>query len=325
MQLETKIALFGGVVPGVMALATLLPAWWRAKKRGTLAREGDKRPARDGPVWLAPILVFVAFAGADYAVNGPPHWWTPHGPYRFIHAVGLMCALGVLEGLVRVPVWIAAVLRAAALAGVVWMLGSPYSGEGRVVATHEYLGWMLVLAIGGSAMITLADRGARSIRGALAPIVLLATVGGAAAIVMLNTLAFAAQTAPAPVAVLTNVAIVSVFVRAIRLDRGGVTAVLGVVYAWVVGAYFQTGILSMPALVLVALSPIGLACAAAMPKRHWTLRLAACLIVTGVCLGAAAWVSTLAAPAGDNSGDPDPYADSYGLAPARTLAPWSAS
>ncbi|MEZ6318201.1 MAG: hypothetical protein R3B49_05510 [Phycisphaerales bacterium] len=308
MQLEIKIALFGGVVPGVVALATLLPAWWRAKKRGTLAHAGDERPARDGPVWLAPVLVFVAFAGADYAVNGPPHWWTPHGPYRFIHAVGLMCALGVLEGLVRVPVWIAAVLRAAALAGVVWMLGSPYSGPDAFVPTHDYIGWMLAMTIGGSAAITLADRGAQLMRGAFTPIVLLALVGGAAKVAEMNTLGFAAQTAPALVAVLTNVLIVSAFVRGIRLDRGGVTAVLGVVYAWLAGTYFQAYALSMPVLVLVALSPIGLACAAAMPKRPWPVRLGVCLIVTGVCLGAAAWVSTLAAPAGDDSGDPDPYA-----------------
>lgn len=322
MQLETKIALVGGVLPGVIALATLLPAWWRAKRRGTLTR-GD----RDGPVWLAPALVFVAFVLGDYAVNGVPHWWTPHGPYRYVHAAGLMCALGVLEGLVRLPAWLAAALRASALAGVVWILGSPYSGDGAVVPTHEFVGWMLTLAIAGSASITLADAGARRLRGPLAPIALLALAGGAAGVVMLNHLAYAAQTAPALVAVLTNVAIVSCFVRGVRLDRGGVTAVVGVVYAWVAGAYFQAEILSLPALALVVIAPLGLAAAAAFPKRPWPVRLGVALLVTALCLGSAVWVSTLAAPADDGSGEPDPYADYYGWSdtPAGTLAPWSAS
>ena len=72
MQLETKIALFGGLIPGAVALAVLLPAWRRAGRRSGDDQGGPRR----GPFWLAPLCtiviltVFMYLSWREIKLNG---------------------------------------------------------------------------------------------------------------------------------------------------------------------------------------------------------------------------------------------------------------
>jgi len=287
MSLEARILLFGVVVPGLVAVASVLTVWRRARSRGTLDRDD-----RDGPVWLVPPLLLLGFSLADWVIQGVPSLWPDSAAARYTHAVALVALLGLTEGLIRLPIWTALTARMLVYAGVVWILVEPYREVG-TVPDALFFGWMAVAALGGGAVATACDRAAKDLRGGLTAIILLPVVVATAAIAFEGTLAYASQTLGSTVAVLASVLVAGLVVRGIRLDRGGVTTVLGILLAMFLGVGLHAGGLHAPPLVLLGIAPLGLVAAWWLRDRHWLWRHGAGLLATLTVLGAAVGVTLL--------------------------------
>jgi len=304
MQLETRILLFGAILPGLLAGAGLLIAWRRARKRGVLARDD-----RDGPVWLMPILLLIGFIAADWVIHGHPRLWPDSAAYRYPHAVGLAAALGVVEGLLRLPRWLMLMLRSVVYAAIGWILVERYHEVG-TVPTEQFVGWLLVGGIGGGMIATAADRAARDLPAGLGPALLLPIAGATAAIGYFGTLAYAAQSLPSTIAVLVAALVVGLLVRGLRLDRGAITTLVGIMIAMGFGAGLQAEVVSTPALLLLGMSPLGLLAAAWLGARHWAWRVIAGLIATGAILAASGAAMSLATTQeSPDASTADPYAD----------------
>lgn len=311
---DLRAILIAGVIPGVVSGVALLLLWWwdRWRQRKVAASgepSGGRGGARErfGPVWLLPVLLAGSFIAGDYTVNGPPFWWPDSNPYRFVHAAAALGLLGLVEGVFRLAWWVAAVLRAGVLGGIVWMLGEGYVPH--AVAEHDFVGWMLLAGLGGAGLIAGLERGARELRGAVPMVPIVMTFGAAPGLMFFAGYAGLAQAAIGPIACATAAMVVGLLFRdRLRIDRGAVTVACGLLIAMAAGAGFQVEPLSGPALLLFVAGPVGIAAAAGFASRHWGLRLAAAIIATGAMLGASAYALHLAQPE-PVAEEEDPYAD----------------
>lgn len=274
MSIETKIVLFAGLIPGVVVGAGLLASWTLARKR---ARPDSETPAE--PRWAAPVLLALVFLPADYAVKGFPTLWTDNAVYRYPHAALLIAAVAVLEGFAR-PAWYARMpLRAGAVAGAAWILGWPYViPPSEIMPVHQFVGWACVSALGAMLVMEAADRGARHLRGPATPIVLLPAMAATPAVCFLFGSAYAAQSGAVLVAVTVASLLAGLLVRRLRLDGGGVTGMLALMYVFVLGTAFHFDPRSLASLLLIGAAPAGLGVAALPGVRD-----------------RAAWVRTIAA------------------------------
>lgn len=314
---DLRTILVAGVIPGVVSGVALLLLWWwdrwrqRRVSGASDASPGERSRARErvGPVWLLPVLLAGSFIAGDYTVNGTPFWWPDSNPYRFVHAAAALGLLGLVEGVFRLAWWVAAVLRAGVLGGIVWMLGEGYVPH--AVAEHDFVGWMLLAGLGGAGLIAGIERGARELRGAVPMVPIVMTFGAAPGLMFFAGYAGLAQAAIGPIACATAAMVVGLLFRdRLRVDRGTVTVACGLLVAMAVGAGFQVEPLSGPALLLFVAGPVGIAAAAGFAGRHWGLRLAAATIASAALLGASAYTLHLAQPEPAPE-EEDPYADYY--------------
>jgi hypothetical protein len=155
-QMQERLMTYAGFIPGSIALVLLLCAWYfhafqasRTDLDELLEEEEDEapRPVSGGPRWLLPILLAVGVAGADYAINDTFHLWPDSNTNRFTHAILLIALMGVAEGLVKLPLFVAFSMRLLAYAGAFWMLAEGYV-ETQFGTTGNLIGFTLVATLG---------------------------------------------------------------------------------------------------------------------------------------------------------------------------------
>ena len=135
-QLQDRLMIYGGFIPGAISLILLMAAWYiHAFKKSRIDHvdddqgddeDGKGRTVSAGPRWMLPIMLAIGFAGADYAANYEFHLWPDGNNYRFTHAIALIAIVGVLEGVVRLPLLVGFVLRMLGYGGAFWMLAEGY-------------------------------------------------------------------------------------------------------------------------------------------------------------------------------------------------------
>lgn len=301
MPLEQRIALFGGIIPGLLTAISLVAAWWIPAlinknlhanifvQRAAAPAERDRTPPfrEAAKLWVAPVLVFVAVCLADWVINGRWVWQFSHNAtFRFPHAVGLFALAGVIEALIPAPSWSRAPFRAAAAVGAMFLLVHPYVGG--AVEPGAFWAWTVIAAAAAAVTVTAAETGAQRLgafatAAALAPGLAIAIgamshstlvsqmlaeghwlgsdISGEPAGYKTN-LSYPMQTGHALIAVLVAAGGVALVVRPLTLARGGMTAIAGAALCWAIAGGFWDDDVSIPTLALVAATPAGLAVAA---------------------------------------------------------------
>ncbi len=297
--METKLALFAGVIPGAISLAVLVLAW-------RMLRENSTR----GAAWASPVLVAVAVVLGDYSKFGLPELWPDSNTYRFPHAAGVLAIAGLIEALIRLPAWGALLVRAIAYAGVTWMLCEGYHPQ--VLSTGQLAGLIGVASVGMALVAHAADRGAAALPGWRGPAMLAVVFMAAGPLALLGGLSYGMHLATAMIAFTVAAAIVGLIAPRLSLSGGGVTVLVGVVLALILGMGVQTEPVSVGALIALALTPAAIGVAALIPKHRERTR----VWFTGLCvLGglSLAFGQLLTARAEiERERADDPYADSYG-------------
>ncbi len=297
--METKLALFAGVIPGAVTLLTLAVMWrWRGRSGGV------------GPLWVAPVLVGLALVLGDFSKFGMPELWPDSNTYRFPHVAALLTLAGLVEALTRLPAWGVLAMRSAAYAGVVWMLSEGYSPQ--VLSTAELVGLIAVASAGMALVAHAADRGAASLPGWRGPSVLAVVFVAAGPLAFLGGLSYGMHVATAMIAFTVAGAIAGFFAPRLTLRGGGVTSLVGVVLALILGMGVQSEPVSIGALLALGASPAAIGVAALVPGSRRRAR----VWFSGLCmLGvlALAYGQMLEAKAAlERERADDPYADYYG-------------
>ncbi|MGV6813974.1 MAG: hypothetical protein ACWA5W_03075, partial [Phycisphaerales bacterium] len=165
-QLQQRLMIYGGLIPGALALVLLLAAWYihafaqsRVDHLDHVDAEGDAELARvsDGPRWLLPMLLAIGFAGADYAANETFQLWPEANNYRYTHAIGLIMLVGLIEGLVRLPMVLGFVVRVLGFGGAFWMLSEGYV-PGVFADSSVLIGSTIFASLAGALVATGVDR-----------------------------------------------------------------------------------------------------------------------------------------------------------------------
>jgi hypothetical protein len=280
MTQELKVALLAGVVPGTLAGLALLAAWLVARRRDRT--DAEHAGARTLARWPIPLAVLLAYPIANRAVfTGWPDLWPKSATERLPHAAMLLAALALLEALVRLPREARFVLRAAAIAGASWMLGGPYMP--RVVDVPTFVGFTGMAGLLGAAAIALAERGAGTLGARRSVPMLLVWAGAMVPALFFAGLASGAQTGgPLVIAMVVAAVVFAVLRPGLPLDRGPLTALMGVPIALCLATGWQNGAPPVAALVLLPLAPAALAAASSRSARGVLVAAVALLLTLGV-------------------------------------------
>lgn len=341
-QLQHRLMIYAGFIPGGLALVVLLTGWYLHALRGSRADlegvdgddagDGDGAYETDGvdgvdaspapgvsagPLWLLPLLLGLGVMGADYATNYGFSLWPDANTYRYPHAIGLIALLGMAEGLVRLPVLAALVLRVVAYAGAFWMLSEGFTdtvlgGSGNLVA------YALLASLGGALVATGIEERAR-LEHARRPapwidaLVWLIVLGVFMAVLKAHHFALGAMLPAGVIAVLVSAALVSAVFPALTLARGGHSVLVGLVMMLLTGAFVQVGTENLAGLLL--LIPPALVLLVPLPDRSRANR----LLTRGVMALAAGGVAVLLSvgpttgfwPAGDDASPEDASLEDY--------------
>jgi hypothetical protein len=301
-DLIQRLTLHGGVIPGFLALVLLAGFWLRHRigRRAGLAPGGNDAPG-EGPLWLLPVLIALGFAASFWVVNQSLDFWPIDNTKRAVHAVLLFAVLGVAEGLVRIPQWIAVAPRALVYGLATWMLTEGYAPQ--TISTPEMWGYVALAALGGALIARGVEASFTGTRGWTGPAAALVLIGGVQPVLHFAGFSSGSLALAGAIAVLSSAAIVSVFAPAFSLTRGTVTVLVGLVLVSVLGAGVQSEPKSAPGLLLLALAPLGLT--VATNHRLGTLALRASL--TGAMAAAALAVVLWT----DRDSKPAPGGDAY--------------
>lgn len=262
-QLQQRLMLFAGFIPGGIAFALLLVAWYlhalRASKTDLDDRDENREPT-SGPRWLLPILLLLGVVGADYAINDTFQLWPDSNNDRLPHAAALLALAALIEGLVKLPLLLGALLRAVAYAGVFWMLSEGYAdtvlgGSGNLIA------YTLFAALYASLIATAADTSTQHNNphqrlgwvDAACWILILAAV---MPVFLKNNYAQGGMFPAGLISVLTSTLIVGLIFRAFSLARGGITFIVGFILMMLTGTIVQAGVNTLPAVLLAATLPL---------------------------------------------------------------------
>ena len=311
-QLQQRLMIYGGLIPGALALVVLLGAWYihafKASRVDHTQHEdqddGVEKRA-DGPRWVLPILLAVGFAGADYAANDSIQLWPEANNYRFTHAIGLIMLVGVIEGLVRLPMLVGFVLRAVGFGGAFWMLSEGYV-PGVFADSSVLLGSAIFAGLAGSLVASASDRNSEDTPAWVDSMSWLVIVGASMPIFLQNHFSTGAMIPAGIIAVLVSAMLTSLVFRDLRLSRGGVTVLVGFVLTMLVGSIIQTGVVNLPAVLLVALSPMVMM-VPRVGKSNWRL-LGARMVMLAAVLGSSAGLIFMS---GSNDSEMGEEGDSY--------------
>lgn len=265
-QLQQRLMIYGGFIPGAISLVLLVGAWYfHAFKKSRVDHHEDgedgsgveveRHAGSDGPRWLLALMLFVGFAGADYAASYTFHLWPDSNNYRFTHAIGLIALVGVLEGFVRLPLLVAFVFRVLAYGGAFWMLGEGYA-VGVFGDTPSFVGSALFAAIVSALIATSADRTNEQTPAWVDAITWLVIAGATMPILLQNHFSIGAMVPAGIIAVLVSAAMTSLIFRDLRLSRGGVTVLVGFMLTMLTGSIIQTGADHLSSVLLLALAPM---------------------------------------------------------------------
>ncbi len=298
-ELLFRITLHGGILPGAVALITLALLWWRhtARNKDTGSDIGP------GPIWALPLLLTAGVIAADWVVKQSFSWWPTDNTKRVFHAILLIGLLAAAEGGLRLPGIARIATRFLAFAAATWMLTEGYRPG---VLSNAQL-WLLVAGAGvwGTTLATLANASLSKTPGWAASVAALVLLAGVQPFLHLAGYSSGSLALVGALAVMTNAVIVGVIFRKFTIAPGAATVVVGLVLIGLLGAGIQSEPKSVPALVLIALSPIALT----LRFRGLIPTLILRTLVAGALIGAAMAAVTLSganAPAED-----DPYADYY--------------
>jgi hypothetical protein len=303
-EMVLRLVLHGGVIPGAVSLLLLGVLWWLHGRKAALPRDEGER-AGDGPRWLLPVLLAGGFIAADYVVKVRLEWWPGDNTMRAAHAAALLGLFGFLEGLVRIPRWAAALGRGVVFAAVAWMLSEGYAPQ--TISTPDLWGIVAACGLIGSLIAQGAERGAEASPGWTGALVWLFVAALAMPMFFLAGFAGGTTAMTGVIAVLTSTLIVSAFVTDLRLSRGGVTVLVGLLLVGLLGVGVQTGTDRVPALLLMAGVPLVLTLDAGGAKRTMLVR----LVAAAAILGAAGGLLAFDGAGSDDAEEVDPYADYY--------------
>lgn len=262
-QLQQRLMLLGGFIPGGIAFAALLIAWYIhafRESRTDLDDEDDARTPSPGPRWLLPILLAVGVVGADLAVNSKFQLWPDANSYRFPHAITLIALMAVAEGLVALPLLAVFFMRTLAYAGAFWMLAEGYT-DTVLAGSTNLVAYTLFAALAAALFATSADRIAsrnhhdRTL-GWLDAITWILIIAAMMPVLFVNNFGFGAMIPAGIIAVLSSATIVALIFRSFTLTRGGITVLSGFVMMLLTGSLVQTGADNLPSILLITILPL---------------------------------------------------------------------
>jgi hypothetical protein len=301
-ELLIRVVLHAGVIPGAVSLALLALLWYRHTRSAERASAEGRVGARS-PRWAAPLLITLAAVASIWVVEQSFELWPTSNTRRFYHAAALIGLVATVEGLASWPLIARVVGRATVYAGATWMLTEGY----RPGVLSDTQLWLLVgvAAAAGAMLATLADAGLNRAKGWTGPLVALILMAAVQPFMHFAGYSSGSLMLVGPLAVLTSALLVGI--RFKRLDLGGGTATLlvGLVLLGLLGAGIQSEPKSLPALLLVAASPVALAVRFRGPLPTLALRVAAVGLFVAPAMGL-----LMAKPAPAPAED-DPYADYY--------------
>ncbi len=300
-ELAFRVAVHGGLIPGLVAFFVLVALWWRHTRR---ARSPDA-PAGVGPAWALPLLMSLGVVAADWVAKQSLAWWPADNTRRLGHAALLVGAAGAVVSVQRVPTAARIAVRAVALGAVAWMLTEGY----RPGVLSDGQMWALVAACAGvgAVLATLADASLARTPGWTGPAAAVAVLGLFQPFLHFAGYSSGSIAMTGALAAASAALLVAARFRAVRADGVG-TAVTGLVQIGLLGAGVQSEPKSLLAIALAAACPLALGVRLRKPIPTLLLR----AVVAAATAGAALGVLALA-PA-----EPDPYADwSVGLSSVR--------
>ena len=310
-QLKERLMLYGGLIPGAISLIVMMSVWYLHAFSQSRAdhiddgyedefEESERKPHSKsiGPRWALPMLLVVGFVGADYASNEIFHLWPQSNNYRYPHAIGLIMLAAIVEGLISLPILLGFATRLLAFGGAFWMLSEGYV-DAVFGDSATFVGYTVVAAVAASLISTAADRNSEEMPGWIDSITWLVIAGGSMPILLANHFAIGAMIPAGIIAVLVSTLITSLIFRNLRLSRGGVTVLVGVMLTMLTGSIVQTGADNLPALLLLGVSPM----VVAIPLKgvggikQLLIRLILLVVILGSSGGLMYWSS---AKAGDD-------------------------
>ena len=286
-QLQERLVIYGGFLPGAVSLILLMAAWYfHAFKKSRVDHaesNEEEQPRRSGgPRWLLPIMLAMGFVGAVYASDSTFKLWPDSNNDRYMHAIALIALVGVLEGLVRLPVLVGFAFRFVGFGGVFWMLAEGYPGV--FGNTQTFVGSAIFAALASSLIATASDRNSEDTPAWVDAITWIVIAGAAMPIFLFNSFSTGAMIPAGIIAVLVAAMLTSFVFRDLRIARGGVTVLVGFMLTMLTGSIIQTGATNLPAVLLVAASPM----VTLVPLRSVSglRRLLARLVLLAMVLGA---------------------------------------
>lgn len=301
-ELLIRVVLHAGVIPGAVSLVLLGLLWWRHTRSADRAKAEGRVSGRP-PRWVVPMLMTLAVLASIWVVEQSFELWPTSNTRRFYHAAALIGLVATIEGLLQWPRLIAIIARAAAYAGATWMLTEGY----RPGVLSDTQLWLLVAAAAGAGatLATLADAGLGHTKGFVGPTSALILLASVQPFIHFAGYSSGSLMLVGSLAVLTSALIVSVRFKRLDLGGGTATVIVGLVLLGLLGAGIQSEPKSIPALLLVAASPIALAIRFRGPLPTLALRAA----VIGAAIGGA--MGLLTASGSEAPAEDDPYADYY--------------
>ena len=317
-ELQERLVIYGGFIPGAISLILLIGVWYiHAFKKSRIDHledieddnEGEERNAQavlDGPRWMLALMLLVGFAGADFAANKVFHLWPDSNNYRYTHAFALIALVGMLEGFVRLPMLVAFGFRFLAYGGAFWMLAEGYAST-VFGDTATFVGSTLFVALASALVSTAGDRNSEETPAWVDAITWLVIAGASMPILLFNHFSTGAMIPAGIIAVLVSALLTSLIFRDLRLSRGGVTVLVGLMLTMLTGSIIQTGVDNLPAVLLLALSPMVTVIPMKTPSGFRML--IARMILLGVILGSAGAMLYWSSQSEQGEAEYDPYAD----------------
>ncbi|MFG0245019.1 MAG: hypothetical protein ACF8MF_03090 [Phycisphaerales bacterium JB052] len=298
-QLQQRLMLYAGLIPGAISFTLLLAAWYLHALRDSRTDLDDAdspRTTSQGPRWLLPMLIAVGVAGAEYAQNDTFLLWPDDNTYRYTHAALLIALAATAEGLVRFPLFVAIALRLFAYAGAFLMLTEGYA-DTVMGGSANLIAYTLFAAITATLVATAADQNAQLNQhqrplGWLDAITWCLILAATMPVLLANHFALGAMYPAGPISVLVAATLVGLIFRHLSLARGSITMLVGFFMTMLIGSLVQTGADNLPSILLAATLPL----VTLIPTRtdSRTKRLLTRVVLIALIAGAA--MTTIHAP-----------------------------
>jgi len=307
-QVQERLMMFGGFIPGAVSMLLLMAAWYLHAFKASRVDHDEAEPDFEddgqsprrsvGPRWVLPILLVMGFVGAVYAVDPVFKLWPDSNSDRFAHAMVLIGLVGVLEGLVRLPVLVGIAVRFVGFGGAFWMLAEAYPaifGDNTV-----FVGSAIFAGLASSLLVAGADWASEETPAWVDAATWLVIIGASMPIFFFNHFSLGAQYPAGVIAVLVSTGVTGLVFEDLRFARGGNTVLVGMLMALLVGSIIQSGAANLPAAMLIGVAPMVLL--VPLKSESGIRRLLARLIILAAVLGASGGLMYQSSSAGGDDG-----------------------